>query len=392
MLPLDDVLVVAVEQAVAGPFATRHLADMGARVIKVERPRTGDFARHYDASVHGLSSHFVWLNRSKESLTLDLKSGEGKEILAKLAELADVVLSNLGPGAFDRLGFEGRALRERHPHLITCEISGYGSSGPFRNRKAYDLLIQAESGLLSITGTEAAPAKVGISVADIAAGMYAYSGILAALLKRGKTGEGSHVEVSLLEALGEWMGYPTYYAGYSGASPRRAGTQHATIAPYGDVSAGDGGVVYLGVQNDREWSRFCDIALEKPELAHDARFATNHARVEHREDLFEILTAVFSSMTTAEVIERLGEAGIAHAQVNSVLDFVAHPQLAARDRWREIDSPVGKLSTLLPPPLTSGMTPALGPVPDIGEHSDAILKELGYGEAQVASFREKGVV
>ncbi len=356
---LDDVTVVSVEQAVAGPFATRQLADLGARVIKIERPGTGDFARHYDQTVRGMSSHFVWLNRSKESLTLDLKAEEGRRVLEKLIDRADVFLSNLGPGALERLGLGALTLRDRAPHLITCEISGYGPSGPYRDRKAYDLLIQAEAGLVSITGTPASPARVGISVADIAAGMYAYSGILAALLKRQKTGEGGAVEVTLLEALGEWMGYPAYYAGYGGAEPRRAGTHHATIAPYGDVKTADGGLIYIAVQNEREWRRFCEKVLVRPSLAEDSRFATNASRVENRGELFEIVDAAFLGMTAAEALERLVEADIAHAQVNSVLDFVRHPQLSARDRWREVDSPVGKLSTLLPPANVEGLDAVL---------------------------------
>ena len=389
--PLDGVTVVTVEQAVAGPFATRHLADLGARVIKVERPTTGDFARHYDAAVHGLSSHFVWLNRSKESITLDLKSEGGKTILGKLIDEADVFLHNLGPGVMQRLGFDSATVREKHPHLVACEISGYGASGPYRNKKAYDLLIQAESGLLSITGTEAAPARVGISVADIAAGMYAYSSILVALLARQQTGEGSTIEISLLEALGEWMGYPVFHAGYSGIEPSRAGTRHATIAPYGDVETGDGGIVYIGIQNDREWKRFCDVVLVQPELAEDARFHTNHARVEHRDDVFEIIETAFQGMTTAEVLDRLTEADIAHAQVNSVLDFIRHPQLSARNRWREIDSPAGKLSALIPAPTIEGFESVMGPVPELGADTESILTGLGYSAEDIDRLRRDGV-
>lgn len=389
---LDDVTVVSVEQAVAGPFATRQLANLGARVIKVERPKTGDFARYYDETVRGMSSHFVWLNRSKESLTLDLKAEEGRGILEKLMNRADVFLSNLGPGALERLGLGAGSLRGRSPHLITCEISGYGPSGPHRDKKAYDLLIQAESGLVSITGTEASPARVGISVADIAAGMYAYSGILEALLKRQKTGEGSAVEVTLLEALGEWMGYPAYYTGYGGVEPRRAGTHHATIAPYGDVKTADGGIIYVAVQNDREWRRFCEVVLARPGLVEDSRFATNAARVENREELFEIVDGAFLGMTAAEAFERLVEADIAHAQVNSVLDFVRHPQLSARDRWREVDSPVGKLSTLLPPANVEGLDTVLKAVPDVGEHTAKVLAELGYDPSDIERLREEGVV
>ncbi len=389
---LDDVTVVSVEQAVAGPFATRQLADLGARVIKIERPGGGDFARHYDETVRGMSSHFVWLNRSKESLTLDLKVEEGKRILETLIDRADVFLSNLGPGALERLGLGTGSLRGRAPHLITCEISGYGPSGPYRDKKAYDLLIQAESGLVSITGTEAAPARVGISVADIAAGMYAYSGILEALRKRQKTGEGSAIEVTLLEALGEWMGYPAYYAGYGGVEPRRAGTHHATIAPYGDVKTADGGLIYVAVQNEREWRRFCEVVLGREKLAEDSRFATNASRVENRGELIEIVDAAFFGMTAAEALERLVEADIAHAQVNSVLDFVRHPQLSARDRWREIDSPVGKLSTLLPPSNVEGLEAVLKAVPAVGEHTARILGEIGYASDDVERLKAAGVI
>jgi len=321
-----------------------------------------------------------------------LKAEEGKRILEKLIGRADVFVSNLGPGALERLGLGTPSLRRRSPHLITCEISGYGPSGPYRHKKAYDLLIQAESGLVSITGTEASPARVGISVADIAAGMYAYTGILQALLKRQKTGEGSAVEVTLLEALGEWMGYPAYYTGYGGVEPRRAGTHHATIAPYGDVKTADGGLIYVAVQNDREWRRFCEVVLARPKLAEDSRFGTNAARVENRGELFEIVDAAFLGMTTAEAFERLVEADIAHAQVNAVLDFVRHPQLSARDRWREVDSPVGKLSTLLPPANVEGLDMVLKAVPEVGEHTTKVLAELGYASNDIERLKGEGVV
>ena len=394
MQPLADITVVAVEQAVAGPFATRHLADLGARVIKVERLGAGDFARHYDGAVKGMSSHFVWLNRSKESMTLDVKTAEGKQVLGKLLDRADVLVSNLGPGAMERLGFASDTVRQSYPHMITCEISGYGASGPYQDRKAYDLLVQAESGLLSITGTDASPAKVGISVADIAAGMYAYSGILTALLKRHATGEGSTVEVSLLEALGEWMGYPAYYASYGGAQPPRTGTRHATIAPYGDIKivTGDGGSVFLAVQNEREWERFCDIVIGRPELTKDSRFRTNSVRVDHRDALFELIESVFRGLTTPEVVERLIEADIAYAEVNDVIDFVRHPQLAARDRWCEVDSPVGRLSALVPPADIEDVEPTMAAIPDVGEHTDKILLNLGYRSEDIERFRREGVI
>ena len=392
VLPLDDVTVVSVEQAVAGPFATRQLADLGARVIKIERPGEGDFARGYDRAVKGMSSHFVWLNRSKESLTLDIKAAKGREVLGKLIDNADVLLQNLAPGALGRLGFGAGTVRETYPHIINCEISGFGSTGPYKDKKAYDLLVQAESGLLSITGTEAAPARVGISVADIAAGMYAYSGILTALIKRQKSGEGSYVEVSLLEALGEWMGYPTYYAGYSGVSPRRSGTRHPTIAPYGEVETGDGEAIFLAIQNEREWLSFCERVLERPELATDARFVSNAQRVEHWEALFEVIESVFLAATTKEILDRLVDADIAHGEVNEVLDFVRHPQLAARDRWREIDSPVGKLSALVPPATIEDVEPVMGPVPEVGADTDRILSEIGYGAEDIAALRMEGII
>ena len=392
VLPLDDVTVVSVEQAVAGPFATRQLADLGARVIKIERPGEGDFARGYDRAVKGMSSHFVWLNRSKESLTLDIKAAKGREVLGKLIDNADVLLQNLAPGALGRLGFGAGTVRETYPHIINCEISGFGSTGPYKDKKAYDLLVQAESGLLSITGTEAAPARVGISVADIAAGMYAYSGILTALIKRQKSGEGSYVEVSLLEALGEWMGYPAYYAGYSGVSPRRSGTRHPTIAPYGEVETGDGEAIFLAIQNEREWLSFCERVLERPELATDARFVSNAQRVEHWEALFEVIESVFLAATTKEILDRLVDADIAHGEVNEVLDFVRHPQLAARDRWREIDSPVGKLSALVPPATIEDVEPVMGPVPEVGADTDRILSEIGYGAEDIVALRMEGII
>ena len=391
-LPLNDVTVIALEQAIAAPFATRQLADLGARVIKIERVGLGDFARNYDQSVKGMASHFVWLNRTKESLTLDLKRPPAQEVLGKLVERADVFVHNLAPGAVDRLGFDRASLAQKYPRLIVCQISGFGSDGPYRDKKAYDLLVQAETGLLSITGTEASPAKVGISVADIAAGMYAFSGILTALLSREKTGDGAFLDVSLFEALGEWMGYPMYYTNYGGEAPSRAGTRHATIAPYGDVATGDGLPVFIAIQNEREWKRFCESVLESPELASDPRFQSNHARMENQDVLFEVIENVFQSLSSSEVVERLVEANIAHAEMNEVLDFVRHPQLAARDRWREVDSPAGKISALLPPGLPSGVEPMLGKVPAIGEHTESILKELGFDQVAVEALRSDGVI
>ena len=390
--PLDGVTVVALEQAVAAPFATRQLADLGARVIKIERPQVGDFARGYDETVRGLSSHFVWLNRSKESLTLDVKHAEGATILRRLVAGADVFLHNLAPGAVERLGFGSAELRAEYPRLITCAISGYGDSGPYRDKKAYDLLVQCEVGLLSITGSLEEPAKVGISVADIAAGMYAYSGVLTALYQRERTGVGAKLEVSLLDALGEWMGYPAYFTAYGGAPPPRAGASHATIAPYGPFTAGDGRQVNLGVQNEREWRALCKIVLERPDLASDARFASNSLRVANREALHEALNAVFSTMTSDALVERLDRAQIANARMNSVMEFWEHPQLAARNRWRSVESPVGALRALLPPVTMAGGEPRMDAIPTVGQHTDAILRTLGYDDAGIAALRDERVI
>ena len=343
MRPLADITVVALEHAIAGPFCTRQLADLGARVIEFERPGSGDFARAYDQRVRGQASHFVWCNRSKESLTLDLKHAEAQAILGQLVARADVLVQNLAPGAADRLGLGFEALSARHERLIVCDISGYGPDGPCRDRKAYDLLVQGEAGLLAVTGTDAAPAKCGIPVADIAAGMYAYSSILAALLERGRTGRGRRIEISMLEALCEWMGYPLYYA-FDGASPPpRGGAEHATIFPYGPFAAGDGATVMLGLQNEREWAAFCADVLHAPELVHDERFATNARRHEARAVLRPLIEAAFASLPAAEVVARLDAAGIAHAQVNAVADVWRHPQLAARQRWTSVDTPAGAI-------------------------------------------------
>jgi itaconate CoA-transferase len=392
MLPLDGVLVVAIEQAVAAPLASRHLADLGARVIKIERPGSGDFARSYDGTVKGLSSHFVWLNRSKESLALDLKRPEAVSVLSRLLARADVLLHNLAPGAISRLGFDAEALRATHPRLIVCEISGYGRSGPYSQKKAYDLLVQGEAGVLSVTGTEEAPARVGISVADLAAGMYALSSVLAALVSREKTGMGASLEVSLFEALGEWMGYPAYYTAYGGSAPPRSGANHAVIAPYGPYAAGDSRVVFLAIQNEREWVRFCADVLERPDVSRDPRFATNPKRVEHRSALDAIIREYFSRFTADQLTARLETAQIANARMNTVAEFIQHPQLAARGRWREVGSPVGPLRALLPPFNIEGVEAQMGPVPDIGEHTDAILGELGFDKATIAEWRRVGIL
>jgi crotonobetainyl-CoA:carnitine CoA-transferase CaiB-like acyl-CoA transferase len=381
MRALAGITVVSVEQAVAAPFATRHLADLGARVIKIERPE-GDFARTYDRAVRGWSSHFVWLNRSKESVVLDLKTSRGREALFRLLERADVFVQNLSPGALDRLGFAPEEVSRRHPHLVVCSISGYGSTGPYRDRKAYDLLIQAESGLLSITGTPEEPVKVGISVADIAAGMYALSGILAALYRRERTGRGALLEVSLLDSLAEWMGYPLYYTAYGGHSPARTGAHHATIAPYGPFPTADG-VVFLAIQNDREWERFCREVLQQPELAQDPRFATNPDRVRHRPALEALIRETFGGLSTAELTQRLEAADVAYGELRTVQGLLEHPQLAARDRWRRVDSPVGPLLALLPPFSVPAEESLLGPVPRLGEHTESVLREIGMEPEEV---------
>ena len=392
MRPLDGVTVAAVEQAVAAPFASRQLADLGARVIKIERPVVGDFASAYDTTVKGMASHFVWINRSKESLTLDLKRPEGVEVLGRLVARADVFMHNLAPGAVARLGFGSVALRSRHPRLITCEISGYGSSGPYRDKKAYDLLVQSETGLVSITGTGDTPSKVGISIADIAAGMYAFSGVLAALLQRQRTGEGSTVEVSMFDALAEWMGFPSYFTEYGGTAPPRSGARHASIAPYGPFAAGDGQVVYLGLQNEREWARFCSDVLQQPELSGDTRFTTNSARVAHHDALHDVITRAFASLSADEVVSRLDAAGIANARMNTMREFLDHPQLAARDRWRSVDSPVGPLRALVPPIDLSGTEAVMGEIPALGQHTDAILGELGYDAVVIEEWHRRGIV
>ena len=383
MRPLEGITVVALEQVIAGPFATRQLAELGARVIKIERPGTGDASRAYDRTVKGLSSHFVWTNRSKESLALDVKHPEAKRVLARLIEGADVFLQNLAPGAAERLGLGADELRKRHPRLIWCGISGYGPAGPYAEKKAYDLLVQCEAGLLSVTGSAEAPAKAGIPVADIAAGMYAFSSILAALIRRGRSGEGSTLDITMFEALAEWMGFPAYFTGYGGSAPPRSGAHHATIVPYGPFRAGDGGTVFLSVQNEREFARFCETVLKKPGLKEDRRFSGGPARQQNREAMHTEIDGVFSTLGSDEVVRRLEEADIANARLNSMEEFWRHPQLEARGRWRSVASPAGALQMLKPPFNLDGMEPRMDAIPAVGEHTRGILAELGYGVGEI---------
>ena len=390
--PLDGITVISLEHAIAAPFCTRQLADLGARVIKVERPGSGDFARGYDQRVNGLASHFVWTNRSKESLALDLKQDIAGDILDQLLEQADVLVQNLAPGAAQRLGLSYAALSQRYPAMVVCDISGYGSDGPYRDKKAYDLLIQAESGFVSITGTPDSPAKAGCSIADIAAGMYAYSNILAALLQRGRSAKGAHIDVSMLESMVEWMGYPLYYAFDGAMPPPRAGASHATIFPYGPFTAGDGKTIILGLQNEREWDAFCRVVLERPELTTDERFVSNSLRTQSRAALTDIITAVFSALSIEAVIERLERAQIANARMNDMRDVWNHPQLKARERWTSVPSPVGVIPALLPPGTPQSFEPRMDAIPALGQHSESILLELGYSADDVARLSAEGAI
>ncbi|MEB3438098.1 CaiB/BaiF CoA-transferase family protein [Pseudomonas sp. A2] len=392
--PLDGVKIISLEHAIAAPFCTRQLADLGARVIKIERPGVGDFARAYDNRVDGMSSHFVWTNRSKESLSLDLKDPEGLEVVYKLLEDADVLIQNLAPGAAARMGLHYEMLRKRFPRLIVCDISGYGVGGPYEKKKAYDLLIQSEGGFLSVTGGENDQqlAKAGCSIADIAAGMYAYTNILSALLLREKTGVGSRIDVSMLESLVEWMGYPMYYAYNEAPPPPRAGASHSTIYPYGPFPAGDGGVVMLGLQNEREWQSFCTVVLERPELANDPLFCSNPLRSTNRVALRKIILDIFSELNCDALVNRLDEAQIANGRVNDMASVWKHPQLKARNRWREVGSPIGPIPALLPPGRNSAFEARMGNVPAIGEHSAEILRELGYGSSQIQRLLKHKII
>jgi itaconate CoA-transferase len=392
MRPLDGITVVALEQVIAGPFATRQLAELGARVIKIERPAGGDSARAYDRTVKGLSSHFVWVNRSKESLALNVKHPSAKDILSRLIERSDVFLHNLAPGAVERLGLGSDELRKRHPRLIWCGISGYGPAGPYASKKAYDLLVQCEAGLLSVTGTPEAPAKAGIPAADIAAGMYAFSSILAALLRRERSGVGAVIDITMLEALGEWMGFPAYFTAYGGTAPPRSGAHHSTIVPYGPFRAGDGQTVFISVQNEREFAQFCDVVLKKASLKSDARFSSSPARQQNRDAMHREIDEVFAALTADQIVERLEAADIANARLNDMQQFWRHPQLAARGRWAKIGSPGGEIDALKPPVNIVGMEPRMDAVPALGEHSRAILAELGYSARELEALAASGAI
>ncbi|MFP3554561.1 CaiB/BaiF CoA-transferase family protein [Paraburkholderia sp. SIMBA_049] len=392
MRPLQGIKVVTFEHAIAAPFCTRQLADLGARVIKIERPGTGDFARGYDERVSGLASHFVWTNRSKESITLDVKQPQALDIVHKLLADADVFVQNLAPGATQRLGFDYATLSVKYPKLIVCDISGYGLDGPFRDKKAYDLLIQSESGFLSITGSEGEPAKAGCSIADIAAGMYGYTNILAALLERAQTGRGKHIDVSMLESMVEWMSYPLYYSIDGQTPPRQAGASHATIFPYGPFVAGDGKTVMLGLQNEREWKNFCESVIERPGLLTDERFSSNSGRAKYREELTRVIVDAFSAWTAAQVIERLEKASIANARMNDMHDVWNHEQLQARQRWTHVQTAAGEIPALYPPGMTAEDEPRMDAVPALGAHTDAILRELGFSAAEVDALRASHAV
>jgi itaconate CoA-transferase len=392
MRPLEGITVVALEQVIAGPFATRQLAELGARVIKIERPDGGDSARAYDRTVKGTSSHFAWVNRSKESLTLNVKHPAAKAVLEKLLQKADVFLHNLAPGAVERLGLGAPELRNKHPRLVWCGISGYGPSGPYASKKAYDLLVQCEAGLLSVTGTPEAPAKSGIPAADIAAGMYAFTSVLAALLRRERSGEGATIDVTMLEALGEWMSFPAYFTAYGGTAPPRSGAHHATIVPYGPFQAGDGGTVFFAVQNEREFAQFCDVVLKNGALKSDQRFSSSPSRQNNRAAMHAEIDKVFSKLKTAEVIERLEAADIANARLNDMEQFWRHPQLKARGRWAKVGTPGGEVDMLKPPFNLSDFEPRMDAIPALGEHGRSILLELGYGAEDIDKLSAAGAI
>jgi itaconate CoA-transferase len=390
--PLEGITVVGLEQVIAGPFCTRQLAELGARVIKIERPGGGDAARGYDRTVKGQSSHFVWVNRSKESIALDVKHPGARPVLDRLLAKADVFVQNLAPGAAERLGLGGAELRAKHPRLIWCGISGYGPAGPYAEKKAYDLLVQCEAGLLSVTGTREQPAKAGIPVADIAAGMYAFSSILAALIRRSRDGVGATLDITMFESLGEWMGFPANFTAYGGEAPPRSGAHHATIVPYGPFEAGDGGTVFLSIQNEREFERFCEVVLENPSLAKDGRFSSGPVRAENRNAMHGEIHRVFSTLSAIQVIKRLEKAGIANARLNSMQEFWEHPQMQARDRFREVGTPGGAIEAMKPPFNMDGFEARMDAVPALGAHSRAVLSELGFSPKEFDHMKKEGVV
>jgi len=392
MRPLEGITVVGLEQVIAGPFCTRQLAELGARVIKIERPGVGDASRAMDTTVKGLSSHFAWVNRSKESLALDVKHPRANEVLRRLVAKADVFVQNLAPGAADRLGLGAAELRARHPRLIWCGISGYGPAGPYADKRAYDLLVQCEAGLLSVTGTPEQPSKAGIPVADIAAGMYAMSSILAALYRRQAEGVGATLDITMFESLGEWMGFPAHFTGYGGTAPPRSGAHHATIVPYGPFKVGDGGTVFLSIQNEREFGRFCDAVLLNPALKGDPRFSSGPARVKNRDAMHAEIEDAFSRKTSEEIIRLLESAGVANAKLNSVQEFWDHPQLKARDRWREVGSPAGPIKATKPPFNLDGFEPRMDALPALGAHSAAILAELGFDPVDIEKMKSENII
>lgn len=390
-LPLEGVVVVAFEHAVAAPIATRHLADLGAEVIKIER-KEGDFARDYDSWVLDQSTYFVWLNRGKRSLTLDVKNPASRDILERLLARADILIQNLAPGAATRLGLGYDDLSERFPRLIVCDISGYGDEGPYAGKKAYDLLIQAESGLVSITGTPETQARCGLSIGDVSTGMYAYSGCLAALVRRGVTGKGGRVQVAMLDALTEWMSNSLYRVGYGGGQPPRMLMGHPVVVPYGAYAVGDGTQVILAVQNEREWKTFCEKVLDRPDLVKDPRYASNNDRVAHRDEIKRLIEEHFAGMTALDAVALLDRADIANARINDIEAVWNHPQIAARNRWREVGTENGPIRALLPPVQFDGPEAAMGDVPRIGQHTGDVLGQLGFSAAQIDGFRAAGAV
>ncbi|MFC9835239.1 CaiB/BaiF CoA transferase family protein [Rhodococcus sp. NPDC127530] len=391
LLPLDGITVVSFEQAVAAPIATRHLADLGARVIKVERIGEGDFARNYDSAVHGIASHFVWLNRGKESVTVDLKTAEGVSVVRKLVGRADVVVQNLAPGAMDRLGLGAEELRRDRPELIVVNMTGYGTDGPLKDRKAYDMLVQAETGLCSITGTPETATKTGVPVSDIAAGMYALTAVQAALFRRERTGVGAVVDVSMFDATVEWLGHPMYLQMYQDTQVQRMGLSHASISPYDAYPTVDGRIL-IGVQNDRGWRALVTEVFDRPDLVEDPKFATNILRVRHRAETDAVVAEHTRRFDTDELDKRLAAAGVPASRLNDMRDLIDHPQLSERDRWRQIDTESGQVRAVLPPMTFTDVELPMGPVPALGQHTEAVLTELGLTDATIAGLRTGGTV